>query len=157
METYPIDADPEQVVRWLRAECEATPSAFRIVARRTREVREFPVRREHHLGDQEREDLSEIATIATLEVTPVHASDGWLLRVVVEDEVGPRISDTDTADAAEQQIDLGTFCKEFIRSGRGCANVVVEVEDPAARARVTRLLNAIEANRHSTRDRSSGR
>jgi len=150
MEIYPIDVDPEQVVRWLKAEYEATPSAFRIVARRNREVREIPVRRENHLGDQEREDLSEIATVATLEVAPVHAGDGWLLRIVVEDELGPRMSDRDAVGEGERQIDLGTFYREFIRAGRGSAYVVSEVEGPAARARVTHLLNAIETNRHGT-------
>lgn len=44
--------------------------------------------------------------------------------------------------------DLGNFYNEYIRSGRGTANVVVEVNDPTARARVTRLLDAIEKNRH---------
>jgi hypothetical protein len=58
MQTYPVDIDPAQVVRWIKAECEASPSAFRIAARRTREVRELPVGRTTHLGDEEREDLS---------------------------------------------------------------------------------------------------
>jgi hypothetical protein len=50
---------------------------------------------------------------------------------------------------AEQQIDLGTLYNEYIRPGRGTTNVVVEVESPAARARVTRLLDAIEKDRHA--------
>jgi hypothetical protein len=148
MESYPVDIDPEQVVRWIKAEHEAAPASFKVSARRTTEAQEIPFRKEIHLGDEEREDLSEIATIATLDVSPVPASDGWLLSVVVEDESGPRISLGSTAAEAEQQIDLGTFYKEYIRSGRGTANVVVEVEGPAARARVTRLLEAIEKNRH---------
>jgi hypothetical protein len=150
METYPIDADPVQVVRWLKAECEATPSVFRIDARRTREVREIPVRREDHIGDEEREDLTEIASMATLEIAPANESDGWLLRIVVEDEVGPRISVGDVAAEGEQRIDLGTFYNEFIRPERGNAYVVCEIEGAAARARVAHLLNAIETNRHAT-------
>ena len=85
MQTFPVDVDPEQVVRWIRAEHEAAPSTFKITARRTMEVREIPVRKETHFGDEEREDLSEVATIATLEIAPIHARDGWLLTVVVED------------------------------------------------------------------------
>jgi hypothetical protein len=146
METYPVDIDPMQVVRWIMAEHEAAPASFKVSARRTTETREIAFRKEIHLGDEEREDLSEIATIATLDVSPVPASDGWLLSIVVEDESGPRISLGGTT--AEQQIDLGTFYNEYIRPGRGTANVVVEVEGPAARARVTRLLDAIEKNRH---------
>jgi hypothetical protein len=79
MQTYPVDIDPGQVARWLKAECEVAPSTFKISARRRQEAREIPVRAETHLGDEEREDLTEIATIATLEIAPVHAGDGWLL------------------------------------------------------------------------------
>jgi len=156
MQNYPVDIDPEQIVRWIKVENETVPSTFRIIARRVREVRESPVRSETHLGDEEREDLSEIATIATLEIAPSHRSDGWLLTVVVEDEVGPRVPDAGAVTEKEQQIDLGTFYNEFIRPGRGSANVTADVEGPAARARVTRLLNAIERNRHPL-DGSAGR
>jgi hypothetical protein len=128
MESYPVDIDPEQVVRWVKAEHDASPSTFRLLARRVREVRQIPARRELHLGDEEREDLSEIATIATLEIAPTRTGDGWLLAVVVEDEAGPRVSDREVTEPAEQAIDLGTFYNEFIRTGRGLANVVAEVE-----------------------------
>jgi hypothetical protein len=148
METYPVDIDPGQVARWVKAECEVAPSAFRISARRRREVREIPIRAETHLGDGEREDLTEIATIATLEIAPVHSGDGWLLSVIVDDELGPRVSDAGTDEETEQQIDLGTFYKEFIRPGRGNANVIAEVENPAAKEHLTRLIEAIETNRH---------
>ena len=101
-------------------------------------------------GDEEREDLTEIATIATLEIAPAHASEGWLLAVVVEDEVGPRMPNEGGVTGGEQQIDLGTFYNEFIRPGRGSTNVTAEVEGPAAQGRLTRLLNTIESNRHTS-------
>src|SRR3974390_1630140 len=101
MESYPIDMHPAHVVRWIRAEHERSPSTFRITARRSREVQEIPARQELHLRDEEREDLHEIATVATLEIAPGHAADGWLLRIVVEDEIGPRISEGEMASAAE--------------------------------------------------------
>jgi hypothetical protein len=150
METYPVDIDPGQVARWLKAECDADPATIRISARRRREVREIPVQAGIHFGDEEREDLTEIATVATLEIAPVHASDGWLLSVVVEDEVGPRQSNEGSGDETEQQIDLGTFYKEFIRPGRGNANVIAEVENPAAEEHLARLIAAIETNRHGS-------
>jgi len=150
METYPVDIDPAQIVRWVKAESETAPSTFKIAARRSREVREIPVRSELHLGDEEREDLSEIATVATLEIAPRNASEGWLLRVVVEDEIGPRIAEGAVSGGEEQQIDLGTFYNEFIRPGRGSANVVAEVDGPEATAHVSRLLGTIEKNRHSS-------
>ncbi len=146
METYPLDIDPQQLLRWLKQESEISPSTFRFAARRAQEVRELPTAPEAHLGDEEREDLSEVATVATLDITPAHAEEGWQLKVVVEDELGPRLLDGSGAD--EQAIDLGTFERAFIRRGRGIANVFAEVEGPAARARLTRLLGAIEKNRH---------
>jgi hypothetical protein len=145
MDTFPVDIDPVQVLRWLKLESEAAPSTFRITARRGQEVRELPVGQEVHLGDEEREDLSEVATVATLEISPAHASEGWLLTVVVEDELGPRMPD---GGAGERQMDLARFYDAFIRPERGIADVVAEVDGPAARARLTRLLEAIERNRH---------
>jgi hypothetical protein len=146
METYPLDIDPAQVLHWLKRENEIAPSTFRFAARRSQEVRELPTAPEAHLGDEEREDLSEIATVATLEIAPAHGNEGWQLKVVVEDELGPRM--LDGGGGGEQAIDLGTFERAFIRRGRGIANVLAEVEGPAARARLTRLLGAIEKNRH---------
>jgi hypothetical protein len=154
METYPVDIDPGQVVRWVKAECKAAPSSLKVTARRSWEVREIPLRKEFHLGDEERQDLTEIDTIATLEIAPLHASEGWRLSVVVEDEVGPSILEGSQGSAMEQQIDLGTFDKEFIRPGRGIANVVADVENESAREHVTRLVSAIETNRHAKRSTS---
>jgi hypothetical protein len=148
METYPVDIEPSQLVRWLKVESEAVPSTFRITARRSRELKEISGN-EGHLGDDEREDLTEVETIATLEIAPAHANEGWLLSVLVEDELGPRISNGDgAAESTGQVIDLGTFDKEFIRPGRGIATVVAETRDPAAKRHIARLIEAIETNRH---------
>ena len=63
-------------MRWLLAEQAGGSLQLRLNARRSTEIREIPGRRELHLGDEERKDLSEIATIGTLEIAPQHASDG---------------------------------------------------------------------------------
>jgi len=148
MRPYPLDIAPEQVVRWIMAEQQAAPTRFRIVARRGAQVREIPARREFRLGDEEREDLTEVDTVATLEIAPAHAGEGWILTVEVEDEAGPRLPEKGALVEAEQPIDLHTFYEEFIRPGRGIANVVAEVEDEAAEARLTELIGSIERNRH---------
>lgn len=148
MESFVIDIDPGQVVRWVMAEHDAAPSSLKTSARRRTEVREIPARREYHLGDEEREDLTEVATTATLEIAPAHDRDDWHLIVTVEDEIGPRGSADGTEFGAEQQIDLGTFYNEFVRPGRGIANVVAEVDSPSARLDITRLLASIERNQH---------
>jgi hypothetical protein len=148
METYPVDIDPGQLVHWLKAGCDISPSTFRITAKRASVPQDIPLRRETHLGDVEREDLSEIETIATLDIAPAHAGDGWTLSIVVEDEVGPRLLSEAPGGENEQTIDLGTFAKDFIRSGRGVASVTAEVQDAAAKAHLTKLIRAIETNRH---------
>lgn len=181
LESYPVDVDPAQVVRWVKAEIEAWPSAFRITAVRNREVRDIPARTEFHLGDDEREALSEIATFAVVEIAPGNAADGWLLRIVVEDEIGPRLSpgeaagepiglsqgddpadgsegndpaDGGTDDTAEldTMLDLGAFYREFMRPGRGVATISAEVDGEPGRRRLATLLETIEKDGpHATR------
>jgi len=107
------------------------------------------MQQERRLGDAEREDLSEIVAIGTLEIASVHANEGWLLKVVAENEAGPHVLSTDGAAAAEQNIDLDSFYREFIRPGLGTANVSAEVENQAAQARVNAVIDQIERNYHS--------
>jgi hypothetical protein len=149
MQTYPVDLDPAQIVRWAIAERKVTPTTLRMLARRTVETRDIPVRKEYHLGDEEREDLSEVATVATLEIMPIHPNDGWRLTIEVEDEAGPRLSGG-TDVAIDVSIDPEAFYSEFLRRGRGIANVTAEVDNDAARARLTKLLTIIEKNRHAS-------
>jgi hypothetical protein len=146
--TYPIDIDPEQIVRWLVAEQKATPSLFRFDARVVSEVREIPSSLEYHLGDEERENLSEVDTIATLEVRPAHPSEGWTLTVTVEDEAGPRITNQEIGTGSERRIDLGSFYHHFIRAGRGIATATAEVQDVGGERHLKELLDAILMDRH---------
>ena len=150
MQTYPVDIDPEQLVNWVMAECRAQSPTVKATARRTTEMREIPIRRELHLGDQEREELSEIATVGILEIAPSEARKGWLLTVLIEDEVGPRAPDDDDTPESDEDIDLNDFYDEFIRPERGNAYIIAEVENAAAKARVTRLLNRIERDLHGS-------
>ena len=148
MEPISVDIDPKQIVRWVIAEHRISPSSLKTVARRTTEERQIPARPELHLGDEEREDLREIATVATLEIAPAHPSDGWLMTIVVEDEIGPRGPGRGTMVENDQPIDLETFNSQFIRPERGMATVVAKTDDAAATARLSVLLASIESNRH---------
>jgi len=119
-------------------------------------LRNIPARQELHLGDEEREDLFEVDTVATLEIGPAHAGEGWLLTVVVEDEAGPRLPDKGALAEGEEQISLRAFYNEFIRCGRGVANVFAEAEDKAAEGRIEQLVSSIEKDCHDP-DRSRSR
>jgi hypothetical protein len=150
MESFPLDIDAAQVVRWIMAEQSDAPSTFKMTARLTTEAKETPARREYHLGDEEREDLSEVATIATLEIAPTFAGEGWSLTVTVDDEIGPHASGVGAAAVeTDQQVDIGTFYNVFIRPGRGTANVTAEIDSPPARTNLASLLDKIERNQHS--------
>ena len=148
MEPFPVDIDPKQIVRWIIAEHRIAPSSLKIVARRIAEERQIPVRADLHLGDEEREDLSEVATVATLEIAPAHPSDGWLMTITVEDEIGPRGPGRGTMVEDDEQIDLETFNSRFIGPERGTATVVAQANDAAAEARLSSLLASIENDRH---------
>lgn len=146
MESYPVDLDPAQIVRWLLAEQTAGSLRLQLNARRSTEVREILEQQELHLGDEERDDLSEIATIGTLEITPQHRSEGWRLTIVVEDEAGPRL--VEPGPAGEQSIDLSMFYHDFLRPGRGTASIMAEVESPDGETHLMRLLTSIETDSH---------
>lgn len=152
METFPVDLDPGQILRWIRAEQRASPSKFRISASRTTELRDIPLREEFRLGDEEREDLTDVATVATLDIEPFHAVDGWRLTLVAEDQAGPRALATSRSLAGEAEIDLDLFYRDFVASGRSAINVTATVETAVAKARLARILDRIETNRHAHRD-----
>src|SRR5208283_4660303 len=66
MQTYPVEVEPEQIVDWIMAESQIAPSELRVSARRAIETRELPTTKELRLGEEERDDLTEIAAIGTL-------------------------------------------------------------------------------------------
>ena len=148
MEPFPVDVDPKQIVHWVISEQRVSPSALKAMARRTNELRPIPARADLHLGDEEREDLSEVATIATLEITPAHPSDGWRMTITVEDEIGPRGPGRGTMVEDDQEIDLETFNSLFIRPERGTTTVVAQADNAAAEALLSSLLASIETDRH---------
>jgi hypothetical protein len=147
MQSYPIDIEPEQLVRWIIAERETTPRRFEVVVSCVKETRDIPIKKELRLGDEMREDVSEIVTVATMRITPVQLSDGWSVSVIIEDDLGPPVSEED-AELEEDGIDVETFYNEFVSRGRGSANVIAEVQNPAAKRRVSRLLADIVRDRH---------
>jgi hypothetical protein len=147
--TIPIDIDAGQVARWAVAEQRRGEAPFRLSASVREESRGLTAPPGSRLGEDDREDLDEVAIMATLELAPLHASDGWRLIVTVEDEAGPRILARGESDVSDFEIAPATFLREFIEPERGVASVSAEVESREARARLEKLIEAIETNRHS--------
>lgn len=150
MQSYPLDVDPEQLIRWVMAEREANPSRFRLAANRAIETRDIPLRKELRLGDEAREDVSDVATLATLEFAPAQ-NEGWSVTVVIEDNIGPQpVEDASEETAEEDDLDLETFFEEFIRPGRGTATIVANAQTPAAKERLSFLIADVIRDRHDS-------
>jgi hypothetical protein len=148
VETYPVDIAPEQVVRWLMAEGRLHAFDLLVSATRSFAPGELTGGESGTLGEEEREEVSEISEVGLLEVMPRQKPHIWTLRVRVEDDIGPRMPEDEPVAETEEELDLPTFYEEFIKAGRGIADVSVEVDSPAAKASFNRVLEAILTDRH---------
>jgi hypothetical protein len=86
--------------------------------------------------------------VGLVEVTPRHRPSLWTLRIRAADDIGPGLPDDEPVPAGEEEIDLPTFYEEFIKTDRGLAEVSAEVESPAAKGSLTRVLDAMRQDRH---------
>jgi hypothetical protein len=149
LHSYPLDVDPEQLIRWIMAEREAKPLRFKLTANRGVETSDIPLRKEFRLGDEAREYVSDVATIATLEFAPAQ-NEGWSVTITVEDDIGPQPLDDASQEGAEEDLDLESFFEEFIRPGRGTATIVANAQTPAAKERLSFLLADVIRDRHDS-------
>jgi hypothetical protein len=147
VETYPLDVEPEQLVRWFIAERRVAAPKFELVASCVEEARDLTLRKGFRIGDEVREDVHWVVRIATLKIVPIQRSDGWSVSVVIEDDLGPQAFEDDEA-REEEEIDVDAFFNDFVLPGRGSASVVAEVESRAAKQRLSRLLGDIVKDRH---------
>lgn len=148
METYSLDIDAEQVVRWLMDEQRTGSLRLEGLATRAYVVETLTEREAQGFGDEEAEELSDVLTVGVLEVRPPAVHGGWLLRLRVEDRVGPRSPEDDDVALEEEEIDLETFEAEFIRPERGTVDITLEVDDAQGKARFTRLFNNMLRDKH---------
>ena len=87
METYPVDLEASQIVRWLIEEQRRGTLQLNVMATRSYVVEALEKADLDQIGE-EGEDLSDILAIGMLEVSPPAAKDGWVLRIRVEDRIG---------------------------------------------------------------------
>ena len=147
METYPVDLEASQIVRWLIDEEQRGTLQLRVTATRSYAVEALEKADLDQIGE-EVEDLNDILAIGTLEVRPPVSKNGWMLRIRVEDRIGPRVPEDEDAPEEEEEIDLQTFEADFILPERGTADISLEAEDAHAKASFTRLLNHMLRNEH---------
>jgi hypothetical protein len=148
METYPVDIEPEQIVAWLADEERLQAHDLLVSASRSYQAGELGGGKSRWLSEEDREELSEVVEIGLLEVTPRDRPHRWALRVRVADDIGPRLPEDEPLPEGEEDIDLQAFAEEFIKPGRGLAEVTVEVADDSAKASFDRLFSIILHDRH---------
>jgi hypothetical protein len=148
METFAVDLAPNQVVRWLLDEGRLHAFDLLVSATRSYQVNVLSPEDRAGFNEDEKEDLSEVSEIGILEVRPRDNPHRWRLRVRVADDIGPRVPEDEPFPEGEEEIDLPTFYEEFIRDNRGIAEVSAEVEGPAAKGSLNRILTAMLTDRH---------
>jgi hypothetical protein len=148
MGTYPVDLDVRQIVRWLIDEQRRGTLDLNVFASRSYMVEAVAQDESQRLGEEESEDLNDILSVGVLEVTPAGQKNGWLLRIRVEDRIGPRLPEDKDAPEDEEALDLETFEAEFITPERGAADIVLHAEDHHAKARFTRLFKEMLRDEH---------
>jgi hypothetical protein len=150
VEPVTVDVDAKQIVRWLLADERIKTFDLLVSATRSYERVELTPGEEGRLGDEESEELSEINETGLLEVMPRKEPGRWALRIRVTDDIGPRMPDDEPVPSEDEEIDLATFHAEFIQVERGFTEVGAEVQNRAASADLTRLIEAIVTDRHKS-------
>jgi hypothetical protein len=148
VETYAVDVDPKQIVRWLMNEERQRGSDLLVTVTRTYWRRALGPQDDSRLGDAERDDLGESAEVGLVEVRPRHQPSLWTLRIRVADDIGPALPEDEPVPDGEEEIDLATFYADFIKADRGLAEVSAEAESAGAKGSLTRVLEAMRENRH---------
>ena len=147
METYPVDLEAPQIVRWLIEEQRRGTLGLNAVATRSYVSEDLDNSESQQLSE-DAEDLSDVLAVGVLEIRPPAARDGWALRIRVEDRLGPRLPEDEDAHGEEEEIDLATFETEFIQPERGTPEVLLDAEDAHAKARFSQVFKQMLTGEH---------
>ena len=150
MESYPVDLEASQIVRWLIEEQRRGTLQLNVTATRSYVVEAFEKADLNQIGEDVA-DLNDVLAIATLEVRPANGKNGWVLRIRVEDRIGPRLPEDEDAPDGEEEIDLQTFEADFIKPDPDAAEVSFETESAQGKSSFTRLFNHMLRNEHRSK------
>ncbi len=142
MSEHEIDVAPGQIVHWLKDDM-AAGRRRKLELRATREYLAEP-----GAPADEDSEVSALSTVGLLEVRPVGVAHPWVLRVRVEDVVGPHLPEDASAPDEPEEIDLDTFFTDFVAPDRGTVFVTLEADDAQAKRGFDRLFAEIVADRH---------
>lgn len=147
MTEYELDVAGDQIVHWLKSELAAGRRPVEI--RATREYTTEPVTDMEAFGLSDEADVASLVTIGLLEVRPTGEHNGWLLRVRVEDVVGPHTPEDESVPDVPEEIDLDDFEADFVTPDRGTTYVSVGAETPKAKRHFDRMFADLIRDRHT--------
>jgi len=153
MELVAIDLAPDQIVRWLLDEDRRDAFDLLVSATRSYQVGALSEEERANLDDTEDGELGEISEVGYLEVRPRREPHRWVLRVRVEDDIGPRLPVDEPVPESEEDIDLPTFFEEFIAPNRGIADVSAEVEGSTGKVGLNHILREMTTDWHKRKGR----
>lgn len=148
METYPVDLEASQIVRWLIEEKRRGKLDLNVAATRSYVAEDFEEADLSQFSDADAADLSDVLAVGLLEVRPPNGKNGWVLKIRVEDRIGPRLPDDEDAPEGEEEIDLETFEAGFIAPDPDAAEVTLEAENAHAQADFIKIFNHMLRNEH---------
>ncbi len=147
MTEYALDVDAGQIVHWLMDDAKSAGRA-KLDVRATREYADEPVPSPAEAGIGEDEDVSTLTTVGLLEVRPLESAHRWVMRILIEDVIGPHVPEDESAPEDAEEIDLAAFYRDFISPDSGTAFVSVLSETAEDKHAFDLLLRDIIMDAH---------
>jgi hypothetical protein len=148
MTEYGLDVTADQVMHWLKDNLAAGGKRM-LEVRATREYVSDPEAKIEEAGLSEDTEVASLTTVGTLEAKPSGVMGGWVLRMRVEDEVGPHLPEDESVRDLPEEIDLDAFDTDFVAPDRGTAYIAVYAETQEAKKAFDRVFNDLITDRHS--------
>jgi hypothetical protein len=142
-----IDIAVGQLVEWLKEDIESNENPqFGINANRTFLVGSVA---DESAGLSEDDELASMSTVGHLEVKPLGENIGkWLLRIRVEDTIGPHLPEEGSVPDEPEEMTLEAFEKDFILPDRGNAFIILHAETQESKELFDALAADLLTDRH---------
>ncbi len=135
----------DRIFSWLKDEM--TSGRQRVTFRATREFRADDDAAAGVEPSDEEAGIHSVSTAGTLEIMPLTTEEGWLLRIYVEDVVGPHVPEDHSVTGEPEGIELDDFYAAFIAPDSGTVFVSLRTESDAAKEKFESLLAEMTTDR----------
>jgi hypothetical protein len=143
-----IDLTARHLLDWLKADLPRRGSS-QLLVRATREFLAEPGPCAAEGLDAE-DGIEVVTSIGLLEVAPADGAGHWVLRLRIEDALGPHLPEDGSVPDVPEELGLDEFESCFLADGAD-GTVTLEADGPAATHAFDRLLARILSDRHARR------